>query len=427
MHILAVLLLSFGAHAEMAPLFGFGPVSQGMGGTPMVEGKPSAYNVSSAPATLGFIHQVEVSAGAMYFKPDLKPYGTLVLNSSGTTGVFNSAGVLEGGGSILALALPLGKIRPLTIGAAFYLPMGTLIRVSGTPIDHPFYPLYTDISKNLFYSIGAGYEIWDGWAIGFNVRSTTKSVAYYELRSDNQVNYSSSAVEARGQSRVSISLVYDNGRKNPDSAWSLGAMYRAKAGLETKLSANISAFVPVQGALNSTPAYSPSEWVVMGTAKLFTQTIISAELAYVKWSQYISPYGSGNINTLVVGGNHKDANFKDVLVPRVGVEQTFPLSGGFLRRIIARGGYMLYRSPVPDQTDDSNFVDNTRHDFTAGMGLGFPDPFDAGKILDLDFFFQYNWLKNRTITKNSATNVGAPGYTAGGKIYLLGMAATVRF
>ena len=81
----------------------------------------------------------------------------------------------------------------------------------------------------------------------------------------------------------------------------------------------------------------------------------------------------------------------------------------------------------PEQSLDSNFVDNDRHAFTAGFGLGWHNPFRDGDIIDLDFFAQYNWLRNRKITKISATNIGAPGYSTGGKILLYGAGATFRF
>jgi hypothetical protein len=55
------------------------------------------------------------------------------------------------------------------------------------------------------------------------------------------------------------------------------------------------------------------------------------------------------------------------------------------------------------------------------------DPWHEENQIDVDFFSQYNWLRNRKITKNSATNIGAPGYVAGGKILLFGAGATVRF
>lgn len=425
--VLALILCPASVKAQIGAVFGTGPLSGALGGTSLHQGRPTPYSAYGAPAALGFLRNVEVSVGAQYMKPDLKPYGTVVLNSNGTLGEFRTAGVLEGGGQLLAIAIPFGRERPLTVGAAFYLPFGTLVRVSGNPVNYPFYPLYNDVARNLFFVVGAGFEIFEGWAIGVNMRSTTQSVALYALRADNTVNYSASAVEARSQSRLSFSLVYDRSRGDPESAWSLGAMYRAKAALETKLSADITAFVPVQGELTSLPSFNPAEWVLMASWKPAREWTLSFDAAWVRWSEYVSPYGSGNINSYVIGDARKDAGFKDIPVPRVGAEYSWLREGKTFQKLAYRAGYLFHPTPVPDQTRDSNFVDNDRHSFTGGVGLGFKNPWRDNDLMELDFFAQYNWLVRREIRKISSTNVGAPGYATGGNILLYGMAGSIRF
>jgi long-chain fatty acid transport protein len=303
-----------------------------------------------------------------------------------------------------------------------------MLRISGSPVNYPYYPLYNDISRNFFFSMGAGFEPWDGWAVGLNVRSTTRSTALYTLRADNTVNYSASAVEAKGESRISVNVLYDHERSRPGEGrepFTVGAMYRAKAGLTTKLAADVTAFVPVQGELNSLPAFSPAEWVLMGTWRR-DRWIFSFDGAWVKWSAFASPYGTGNINTYVIGANPA-AEFKDVFVPRLGVERTSPQDGRWLKRIAYRLGYLWHPSPVPDQTGDSNFADNDRHSFTSGLGFGFRNPWRDESLVDLDLFFQYNHLRERVTTKVSAANVGAPGYRSGGSILLYGAGLSLRF
>lgn len=423
---LLCLLIPLQASAQIGAIFGTGPVSAGMGATTLKQGDASPFSTYGAPAALGFLRNVEVSAGTQYMKPLLKPFGIVVLNSNGTQGEFRTAGVIEGGGNVLGLAFPIGRNRPLTIGASFYLPMSSLVRVSGAPVNYPYYPIYNDVSRNLFFVVGAGYEAFDGWAIGVNMRSTTKSVALYALRADSTVNYSANAVEARGESRISFSVVYDNARRGGDP-WSLGAMYRARAGLETKLSADISAFVPVQGELVSMPSYSPAEYVLMGSALFGGDFTVNGEVARVDWSKFVSPYGTGNINSYVIGASRKDANFEDIWVARAGAEYVSSRPGKLIRRIAYRAGSMYHPSPAPDQKEDSNFVDNDRYMFSGGLGLGFKNPWREEDLIELDLFAQYNWLKERTVRKNSSTNVGAPGYTSGGKILLYGAGGTIRF
>jgi hypothetical protein len=335
--------------------------------------------------------------------------------------------VLSGGGNLIAIALPFGRARPVTLAGAIYLPYSTLIRITGQPVDHPYYPLYTDIARNFFFVVGAGYEPVDGLAIGVNLRSTTKSVALYNLRSDNSVNYSSSVVEGKSNSRPSFSVIYDNERasKGEGLPYSVGAMYRAESGLQTRLIADVTIFVPVQGEITSLPSYTPAEWAAMGTVKLGEWTL-AADLAWVKWSKFVSPYGSGNINTYVVGDLRKEAHFKDIPVSKIGIDRNI-VRDGKIRKLAYRAGYSFHPSPIPDQTQDSNFVDNNRHAFTGGFGIGVDNPFQGHDLIDIDLFFQYNLLAKREVRKDSALNVGAPGYTTGGKIFLYGLGASFKF
>ena len=416
------------SRAEMASLFGIGPKSQAMGGVSLIQGESNPFQVYTAPAALGFLHRMEIDFGTEYFQPNIRAFGTLNLNSSGTLGDFSNPGVLPGGGSLLAFGVPLGRVHPLTLGGAIYLPFTTLIRVSGTPVDYPFYPLYTDLSRNFFFVVGAGYEFIDGWAFGLNVRSTTKSTVSYVLRTDSSVNYSASATEAKSESRLSYSVLYDNSRRHPEQTpWTAGAMYRGFAGMETKIAADVTAFVPIQGALISNPSYTPAEWVLMGTWQAMPDWTFSGELSRVMWSNYVSPYGSGNINSYVIGDKASAANFHDITVVRLGMEQQIPVNGATVKKIFYREGYQYHPSPVPDQTGDSNFADDNRHLFSAGVGATLTNPWKDNDVVDLDLFFQYNLLKNRQISKLSSTNVGAPGYLAGGNILLFGAGVSLKF
>ena len=418
------------AKANVASTFGFGPLSSATGGTSFLVGNYDAFSVYSAPAALGYISDVKASLGYFSMTPKLKAVGSVVLNSNGTRGEFSESGVLGGTGQTLGLTLPIGsKNRPLTVGAAFYLPSTSVARVSGSPVNYPFYTLYSDISRNAFYVFGIGYRIWGPLAVGVNLRSSIKSLADYQLRADNTINYSASAVEARSQSRVSVSLMYDASLKGEPDPGAIGLMYRAESTMETKLNADVTAFVNVKGVLNSISAYSPAEWVLALSQRFDSIGLTgSFDATWVKWSGYASPYGSGNINSYVIGDLRKEANFKDVFVPRIGFENHLGRLGA-IQKIAARVGYFYYPSPVPDQVSDSNFVDANRHAFTTGLGLGFSNPWQGSgdRLINLDMYFQYNSLANRQIIKNSSTNGGAPGYQAGGKILLYGLAATLNF
>jgi hypothetical protein len=418
-------LLPLTAYGQIGALFGLGPKSSSLGGVSLLQGVSSAHQVYGAPAGLGYLRTVEASVSFQYFDPKLPSFGTLVLNSNGTRGEFNGSGVLPGGAQMLGLAFPLGRERPLVLAGAIFLPMGTLIRVSGNPVNYPFYPLYSDIARNFFFVLGAGMEVGRGWSLGLNLRSTTKSTAAYTLRADNTVNYSANAVEAKSESRISVSLLHDHSRFG--SPWTAGAMYRARSGLETRLSADVTAFVPVQGELNGLPAFSPAEWVAMGTAAFGPRWKVSAELSRVLWSDYNSPFGSGNINSYVIGPRRQEAGFKDIWVPKIGFERKSPQNHPWMKFLAWRMGYAFHPSPVPDQTSDSNYADSNRHSITGGIGMETANFWGSSLPIDVDLFLQYHHLETRQVSKTLGNNVGAPGYRLGGKILLYGLGLTLRY
>ncbi len=427
--LLAILPLS--AAASMGSMFGFGPHSMAMGGVNTIQDDASPFNSFSNPAQLGEISNVMISAGYLNMDVHLRSFGTLVLNSNGTQGDFNNSGVMSGSGETLGIAFPIGaRTHPLTIAASFYLPSGSLVRVTGSPVDYPFYPMYSDISKNMFFMVGLGYRIWNALHFGVGFSSTTESIALYQLRADNTINYSASAVEARTRTRISFSFLYDFAKKerNPHPL-SLYLVYRAKSSLETKLYADISSFVPVQGVLNSTPSFSPSEWILGAAGNIGEHTKLSVDVSKVLWSEYSSPYGTGNINSYVIGTRQASAGFKDVIVPRVGLEHKILLAKPSIKILSYRAGGFYYSTPVPDQTGDTNFVDSKRITTTAGVGLGLKDPWAKKEdaLMQFDFFAQWNYLVRRNVTKALANNVGAPGYSSGGSIFVYGLNATFEF
>lgn len=316
--VLLAALLPAGAEASIGSAFGMGPVSMGMGTTAMVHGEPNAYATYNNPAHLGFITRVQASGGVLNVDPQLKPFGMLVINSSGTVGEFQTSGVLPGAGNTLALALPFGKERPLTFGASFFLPYSSFVRVSGSPVNYPFYPMYNDITRNAFFVLGFGVQVFQGISFGMNFLSSIESIAAYELRSDNSISYSANAVEARNKTGFGFAVTADfekiNGRPS-----TLAAIYRPKSELKTKLAADITAFAPIQGELISYPAFSPAE-MILAFSRRFGEQILSLEGSWARWSEYRNPHGTGNINSFVVGSGASVADFKDVPVGRIGFQ-----------------------------------------------------------------------------------------------------------
>jgi len=129
---------------------------------------------------------------------------------------------------------------------------------------------------------------------------------------------------------------------------------------------------------------------------------LSFDLCWLNWSRYKdilhdTPY----------------PKFKDILVPHLGIEY-LPIP-----RLAVRGGYYYEMSPVPDQTEKSNFIDNNKHVFSVGAGWTtearstFPN-----KPISIDWHFQWQLLEQREFYK---------GFSSGGYMFNTGLSLAVHY
>jgi long-chain fatty acid transport protein len=194
--------------------------------------------------------------------------------------------------------------------------------------------------------------------------------------------------------------------------------------------------------------YSPRQ-VVFGWAwKPGERFNLSVDLAWLQWSQFkdatlkmavaIGPGGT-QVNFQEV----LDPGFNDTLLPRAGIEylakkwSLFPLADRVELKL--RGGYYFQKSPVPEQTGLTNFLDSDTHVFSAGLGFALRDLFGTTRALKLDFHFQFHELMNREHRKAGefadldgdeipeTRVIGYPGYVTGGNIFAGGFTLGTSF
>lgn len=404
-----------------------------MGGTSLNVEDYSLYSAYTQPAALGYIQRAQLSVGYVTTNVNIRSFGIIVTDEKGGRGALDSSGVLGGTGEFVALAIPIGsKARPLTIGVVAYFSSDSVSRISGPPVNNPFYPIYQDETRNAAYSVGAGYRVWNGLSLGITGNTSLVSVANYQLQNNTNYSYSASGIEVKSAFSPSWAATYDFGITEDASAGTplvLGIMRRGKSELKSKLHADIVVQgVPITGDLTSYPHFSPAEWVFSSSYKIARATSLALDIARIEWSQYKNPYGNGNINSYIFGSGSEYAGFHDVWVPRLGAQQKF-FASGFFQEYVARVGYFYYPTPVPDQTDNSNYADSDRHGISAGFGAAFRNPWLSGadSLIHIDSFAQFNLLSQRHVVKNSATALGAPGYTIGGNIWVYGLTAKVEF
>ena len=368
-----------------------------------------------------------LSVGIQNMSVDLRSFGRIVINENGTAGTYDTSGVLGGRGQTVGLLIPLGKrTRPLTIGVVAYLSGESVSRVSGPPINNPYYPIYQDVSRNAAYTISMGYRVWNGLSLGVAANTSLLSLADYRLvNASGGASYSASTVEVRSAFSPAFSAAYDFSRED-GLPLRVGLVRRGKSELKTKLMANVEVQgVPVAGELTSYPHFTPAEWTLGASYGVWEKLSVAADLTRAEWSDYKSPFGTGNINSFIFGAGTVDAGFKDIWVPRLGLEWKEE-STGLFREVAYRAGYFYHPSPVPDQKWNSNYADSDRHGVSAGIGLGFENAWTES-LFHVDIFGQWNRMVRRVVSKDRATNLGAPGYVVGGQIWLYGLAVSLSF
>jgi long-chain fatty acid transport protein len=194
--------------------------------------------------------------------------------------------------------------------------------------------------------------------------------------------------------------------------------------------------------------YTPRQ-VIFGWAWKTSERInLSCDLAWLQWSKFKDATLSMEVK---LGPNERQVNFQEVLdpgfndtlMPRAGIEylakkwSLFPLADQVELKL--RGGYYFAKSPVPEQTGLTNFLDSDSHVFSLGLGLALRSLFGTTRAIKLDFHFQYHQLMDREHKKDAefvdldgddvpeTRVIGYPGYVTGGNIFAGGFTLGMSF
>jgi long-subunit fatty acid transport protein len=134
--------------------------------------------------------------------------------------------------------------------------------------------------------------------------------------------------------------------------------------------------------------------------------MVSAETDYMLWSNYLDCLYE-----------KPSPAFRNVFDFKAGLEKQVVESSRYFGDVIVRGGYGYWKSPVPEQTGDTNFLDNDKHIFSMGaefrwksLGSFLPKPFSVQAM------GQYQYLVDRTYHKSltgEKITFGGYAYAAG--------------
>lgn len=326
----------------------------------------------------------------------------------------------------------------IALAFALYIPTRSLLDGEALDPAVPYWYMYQALPNRLMTVVGMGVLPFEWLSIGAGVQVLAGVTG--------SLDYELDLVAGRFNRKT---VLFDI---NPDAApifgielrpirgLRVGASYRRtlQTSVNLPVNLNITKIASFNVQTSFEVQYDPNE-VSFGASYAFEGIglKLAADATWLQWSHAPDPSvnsavtvggdiftGTGLaqvLNAPAPGQERKvDLAFRDVVVPRVGVEQDL---GPFQLRV----GYSLRPTPAPLQTSATNYVDGTAHVVSCGFGVEFRDPFQAfANPLMLDFGGSLFVIPTRPYPKVDPDDpVGS--FQASGNIIVLGAALRYVF
>jgi long-subunit fatty acid transport protein len=316
------------------------------------------------------------------------------------------------------------------------------MRLRSLAYQTPRFPLYENATQHLVLQANLAIQIIPGLYVGggLTYMSRTQGQVYLTGNVDLGSPDSSSLtakvdVDLEAVRYGQVGFLWEASRR-----LSFGICYRHKFSLSVDQAFRIDGTLAGSNAhfaarSVSTDLFQPWQLQAGTSALLLRWLRVNFDLAYVRWSDFPVPAARldldvdlGPFNNLVKlpgGRTYPSAQFRDIVVPRIGVEARV-----YERRRIGldlRGGYAYEATPAPEQIGESNFADSDKHTFALGLGVELRDLRPILALpLALDAHVAVTYLPNRANHKlDPADPVG--DFVAAGVVPQIGATLRSRF
>lgn len=424
----ALLTGAQGARANPFELFGFTARGQGLGGatTALSEDMSGAYY---NPAGMIGHTKTEFSLGLSANLMQLHIDRTSA-NSGNASSLPDSMARAE-----LGLVFPFGgaifKDR-VVLGLTLGHPVGGLVRVQTVDQSRPQFYMYQSKPQRFATSATLGIKIVDGLSIGFGTQVIAEQVGKVRF----QVDLAAKRFVARD---ISIDL---NTKPKPlagvliePADWlRIGFSWRMEADLyyEQPTDLDLGDVGDLKLDVRGTAQYWPHVFSLGTAFKPSKKWTITVQLDYLLWSRAprdqvsvtITPQGGvldglGLSDILGFGSADAATGFSNIFWPRVGVEWS---PSDFLA---FRGGAWVRPAITPDQTGNTNYLDNFSESVNLGMTYKFIDPLKVfTEAVSLDLAASAIFANERSHKKKSAVDPTG-GASFGGAVLSFG--ANLRY
>lgn len=430
----------FASAARANPLdtFGFGSRESAMGGAVVADTHSFAANYYN-PAGLVSAPGTDVAIGYFHSSQHLKINGL-------DNGVDPVRGVI---GGIVAPGVLLGI--PFAFGVAVHLPDDRLSRVHSLKDETPRWELYDNRSQLLFIATNLAIRPVDWLDVGGGVAYLAATRARMDISGTAVIPpgdpYDSTLRHEVDGDLTTVRFPIVGARAHVSKDVHIGAAYRGESKLDLIFSAYLHGQVDYQGI--QVPAtyvlesrtfdvFHPQQAVVGGSWQITPRIRTNLDFTWVDWSSYERPISNSRTELTVeiedlpldIPPSPKptvavDPEFEDRITPRLGVEVLPVKSEHF--ELPVRAGYVFEKSPIPEQSGNTNSVDTDRHVISAGAGVRFVNPVALlPGDLRFDVHGAYAILPERETHKSNAADfVG--DYKASGRMLTLGATLALGF
>ncbi len=305
----------------------------------------------------------------------------------------------------------------LGVGVTSYLP---LQQIAGFDSGEPFapeYPLYRSRMQRSQFGVGIGVQPVRGvrFGAGFHVGyKLTGGTTLYVTTENGKPSSMRFVAETRPKASPYFGAMADL-TESIRAGLTVRLPLATTGDFQIRSTARIVGEFDLAFSSGSTLIYDPLS-VELGTSwKQSERSVTHVQLDFQRWSRYEIPAFEIRNPTasecdpacgLAVSPSiNPTGSFRDIWVPRIGHEL------GVGERTTLRMGYG-YRPSILGAlpTGQGNLLDPGKHMFSVGAGFRLGDG-----SWSLDTHLAYHLLETVRVTK-SGTEIGAPGYEAGGKI-----------
>ncbi len=334
----------------------------------------------------------------------------------------------------------------LTFGLTMFLPFNHSAFIDTGETSIPEYPLYRARTQRPQYEFAFGANLGRGFRAGFGMHLAygliAKGDVFLQTNSGKPSSMRTSSVQ-KPKIAPFFGLLYQP-PDEVDPSWSAGLVVRLPVSFnhDLELKSGVRLFetpkVAFDFSFNAQSAlfYDPTSIELGGTWRHSPRGRLYLQGDYQLWSHYRAPamrITSTNVadcqNTtpctpgiILSSGGPADQPYRDIFIPRVGEEiQLSPATQ-------LRFGYAFRPGIVrPPATGSGNLVDPSKHMLSAGLGFLFRRFLSVEVPCRLDFHLAFHKLIAQDVSKSPSTEIGAPGYTAGGSIWGGGSSLSVAF